>query len=117
MKAYLKEPDEYSSQYGKWGALNKEQRDLIKRLLKEMDNADEAIKHQFFEIERLNNIIKGAREYIHYRLDNGEDMYITQMAELLEILKCSDKVEKENDIEFDVLKALNTDLDDDVKMG
>lgn len=25
--------------------------------------------------------------------------------------------DKENDIEFDVLKALNTDLDDDVKMG
>lgn len=63
---------------------------------------------------RLINIIKEVREYIHWRLDNGQDMYITQMRELLEIL---DKVEKENDIEFDVLKALNTDLDDDVEMG
>ena len=51
MKEYLKEPDEYSSQYGKWGILNREQRDLIKRLLREMDGADEVIKHQYFEIE------------------------------------------------------------------
>ena len=57
MKEYLKEPDEHSSQWGRWGILNKEQRDLIKRLLNEMDNADDVIKHQYFEIERLNNII------------------------------------------------------------
>ena len=57
MKEYLKESDEYSPQYGKWGILNKEQRDLIKRLLKEMDSADVVIKNQFEEIERLNNII------------------------------------------------------------
>ena len=50
MKEYLKEPDEYSCQYGKWAILNIEQRDLIKRLLKEMDSADEVIKHQYFEI-------------------------------------------------------------------
>ena len=36
---------------------------------------------------------------------------------LKHILEILDKVEKENDIEFDVLKALNTDLDDDVVMG
>ena len=53
MREYLKEPDEYSSQYGKWGDLNREQRQMITRLLNEMDNADEVIKHQFFEIERL----------------------------------------------------------------
>lgn len=58
MKEYLKEPDEYSSQYGKWGILNREQRHLIKRLLKEMDSADEVIKHQYFEIERLNKRIE-----------------------------------------------------------
>ncbi len=55
MKEYLKEPDEYSSHYGKWGILNKEQRDLIKRLLNEMDNADDVIRQQFFEIENLND--------------------------------------------------------------
>lgn len=58
MKEYLKEPDEYSSQYGKWAILNREQRDLIKRLLREMDGADEVIKHQYFEIERLKELSK-----------------------------------------------------------
>lgn len=62
MKEYLKEPNEYSSQYGKWAMLNREQRYLIKRLLREMDSADEVIKHQYFEIERLNNIINKAKE-------------------------------------------------------
>ena len=57
MKEYLKEPDGYSSQYGKWGALNQEQRTLIKRLLNEMDNAETVIRDQFEEIERLNNKI------------------------------------------------------------
>lgn len=61
MKEYLKEPDEHSSQWGKWAILNREQRDLIKRLLREMDSADEVIKNQFEEIERLkgeNNFLK-----------------------------------------------------------
>lgn len=70
------------------------------------------------EIERLNSIIKEAIEYIE-----NEDIDVCTIRyndiqdvkqQLLEIL---DKVEKENDIEFDVLKALNTDLDDDVEMG
>ena len=58
MKEYLKEPDEYYSQYGKWAILNREQKDLIKRLLREMDGADEVIKHQYFEIERLKELSK-----------------------------------------------------------
>ena len=43
------------------------------------------------ETKRLHSIIKEVREYIHWRLDNSQDMYITQMRELLEIL---DKVEE-----------------------
>jgi len=70
MKIYLKEPDEHSSQYGKWGALNREQRTLIKRLLNEMDNADIVIKNQFEEIERLNNIINGMEKFFQYAYDN-----------------------------------------------
>ena len=66
MKEYLKEPNEYSSQYGKWAILNREQRDLIKRLLREMDSADEVIKHQYFEIERLNNIINEINSIVEY---------------------------------------------------
>jgi len=40
---------------------------------------------------RLNNIINEAIEYIHWRLDNRQDMYITQMTELLEILDKENK--------------------------
>ena len=43
------------------------------------------------QLQQKGNIIKEVREYIHWRLDNGQDMYITQMKELLEIL---DKVEE-----------------------
>ena len=53
MREYLKEPNEYSSQYGKWGILNVEQRQLIKRLLDEMDNADVVIKNQYEEKQQL----------------------------------------------------------------
>ena len=73
MKEYLKEPDEYSSQWGKWGILNKEQRDLIKRLLKEMDGADEVIKNQFFEIERLKRQIKIKDEWCDRIWEIGTD--------------------------------------------
>ena len=38
------------------------------------------------EIERLNNIIKEVREYVHWRYDEHQDMYKYQMEELLEIL-------------------------------
>ena len=43
MREYLKEPNEICNHYGKWGILNKEQRDLITRLLNEMDGADNYI--------------------------------------------------------------------------
>lgn len=57
--------------YGEWGTLRLDQRKNIKRLLDEMDRADEVIKHQFFKIERLQNII------------NIENDYITQLHNLI----------------------------------
>lgn len=61
----------------------------------------------------LENIIKEVREYIKSHTNNCMfELRIEEMEELLEIL------DKENkDIELDILKALNTDLDDDVEMG
>ena len=53
MREYLKEPNDYSSQYGKWGILNIEQRQLITRLLDEMDRADVVIKKQYEEKQHL----------------------------------------------------------------
>ena len=57
---------------GSTGALYFMKKDKIKELEK--------------EIERLNNIIKEVREYIHWRYDEHQDMYKYQMEELLEIL-------------------------------
>lgn len=56
MRKYLKEPNEICNHYGKWGILNKEQRDLITRLLNEMDGADNYIKKIQQENERLKEI-------------------------------------------------------------
>ena len=50
--------------YGEWGSLRLDQRKNIKRLLDEMDRADEVVKHQYFEIERLNNIIDGLEKWL-----------------------------------------------------
>lgn len=53
MKEYLREPNVFSGQYGKWGALNSEQRQMIKRLLEEMDRADIYIRELYEENMRL----------------------------------------------------------------
>ena len=56
-----------------------------------IDNEEAYIINNY--VSGLENIIKEAREYVHWRLDDKQDMYITQMRELLEIL---DKADKEN---------------------
>lgn len=66
------------------------------------------------ENKQLHFIIKEVREYITKQVHRNQQFYEMDIENILEIL---DKVEKGNDIEFDVLKALNTDLDDDVEMG
>ena len=58
MREYLKEPNKYSNQYGKWGALNSEQRQLINRLLNEMDSADVVIKKQYEEKQQLISFLE-----------------------------------------------------------
>jgi hypothetical protein len=75
-----------------------------------LDKHDRAIEILINENKKLHSIIKEAREYIE---NPRHEMSVNTYQGLLEIL---DKVGKENDIEFDVLKALNTDLDDDVEI-
>lgn len=55
MKEYLKEPDIDGSaiDYGKWGSLNREQRQMIRKLLEEMDRADIYIRELYEENMRL----------------------------------------------------------------
>ena len=43
--------------YGEWGALNLEQRKYIKRLLDELDRADNYFKSVYLENQELKNII------------------------------------------------------------
>ena len=64
MREYLKEPNEICNHYGKWGILNKEQRDLITRLLNEMDGADNYIIKLQQENARLKDKIEKAVEHI-----------------------------------------------------
>ena len=75
--------------YGRWGALNPEQRKNIKELCNSWLILDKATNIQTKEIERLNNIIKEVREYIQDRYD-GEVLTHTfdkdNVGELLEIL-------------------------------
>ena len=60
--------------------LNMLSKDLLIELL--LRNLDRIIKSQ----ERISKAI----EYIHWRYDDKEDMYITQMEELLKILQGED---------------------------
>ena len=70
MREYLKEPNEICNHYGKWGILNKEQRDLITRLLNEMDGADNYIIKLQQENARLKDKINMAIKY--YELNQQE---------------------------------------------
>lgn len=64
----------------------KEKDKEIERLNTDKEQLNSLVNSCQEEIRRLHSIIKEVREYIHWRLDNGQDMYITQMKELLEIL-------------------------------
>ena len=84
MREYLKKPNEICNHYGKWGILNKEQRDLITRLLNEMDGADNYIKKMQQENERLKDKINDIKkilksnhdvEYIYCALSQYLDLF------------------------------------------
>lgn len=83
--------------YGEWGALKLEQRIYIKRLLDELDSADNYIKNVYLENQKYKEVIDKAIEYInenltissildgkkYYTINNYSFDYI----ELLDILK------------------------------
>ncbi len=60
----IKCPQFGNKKYGKWGALNLEQRKYIKRLLNELDSADNIIKKLYLENQKQKEIIDEAIEYI-----------------------------------------------------
>lgn len=55
--------------YGEWGALNLEQRRLIKRLLDELDNSDDYVKKIYLENIKQKEVIDKLSEII-YEINN-----------------------------------------------
>ena len=51
------------SAYGEWGALNPEQRRMIRRLLDELDRADAAYKELYLRNHNAIEMIKGTQIY------------------------------------------------------
>ena len=86
MREYLKEPNEICNHYGKWGILNKEQRDFITRLLNEMDGADNYIKKLQQENARLKDKIEKSIDKLEY-YNSGEALWYVPIQEIIDILK------------------------------
>ena len=62
-------PQFNNTRYGEWGALNLEQRRYIKRLLDELDHADNYIKKLYLENQKQKEIIEDCKEDISNLLD------------------------------------------------
>ena len=91
MREYLKEPNEICNHYGKWGILNKEQRDLITRLLNEMDRADNYIIKLHQENERLKDKLNKINDFLLnepiFEYDNIPSNIENEIIQLKDILK------------------------------
>ena len=57
-------PQLNNTRYGEWGALTLEQRKYIKRLLDELDSADNCVKRLYFENKKQKEVIDDYKEDI-----------------------------------------------------
>lgn len=79
--------------YGEWGALKLEQRIYIKRLLDELDSADNYIKNVYLENQKYKEVLDKLKECIKNFLCTEEYINVNGIAiadnyaEVLEILK------------------------------
>lgn len=62
-------PQLNNTRYGEWGALNLEQRKYIKRLLDELDSADNYLKKVYLENKQLKDNWNKLKEYIEKDYD------------------------------------------------
>ena len=58
-----------NTRYGEWGALTLEQRKYIKRLLDELDSADNCVKRLYFENKKQKEVIDDYKEDISNLFD------------------------------------------------
>lgn len=94
MREYLKEPSINGSAigYGKWCALNHEQRTLIRRLLDEMDKADDFNKSLHLKNQKYKEVIDKALKINEKIIDMREqgfsyEQYKPYLLEQRKILK------------------------------
>ena len=86
----------------------------IEELYNKIDGLNSIIDLQTLEISQLKNKINEAIEYNEHLIRDAK--YHLNLGHLKKMKKIL-LGDKEKDIEFDVLKALNTDLPDDIEMG
>ena len=94
IRKYIECPEFGNSSYGAWGSLRIDQRRNIKRLLDELDGADDYIKKLYKENQQLKeqlqqkeDIINKAKEYIinnslyeeEYDYDYEENIYLSEI--------------------------------------
>lgn len=85
-------PQFNNTRYGEWGALTLEQRRYIKRLLDELDSADNYIKNVYLENQKYKEVIDKAIEYVKKaNYGNIYEIKGSKWYELLEILKGGEK--------------------------
>lgn len=87
-------PQVNNTRYGEWGASTLEQRKYIKRLLDELDSADNYIKKLYFEnrkrkevIDKAMNLIKQYGKYDGEKCTQGFQMWSADFNKILDILK------------------------------
>ena len=76
--------------YGEWGALNLEQRKYIKRLLDELDRADNYIKSVYLENEQLKDNWNKLKEIME---EETREYWNTNILEIMQKIEGSDSNE------------------------
>lgn len=88
-----------NERYGEWGALNLEKRILIKRLLDELDRADNYVKNLYLENQELKK-----------KYENAVADYETTMVERNELKKQLETYEIEGYKQEDELNKMSFDI-------
>ena len=87
-------PQFNNTRYGEWGALNLEQRRYIKRLLDELEHADNYIKKLYFENQKQKEVIDKIKDLLTIKKLRclNENDYILNVLDLDDILDIVEEV-------------------------
>lgn len=72
MRKAIECPQFGNEAYGEWGILNLEQRKYIKRLLDELDSADNCVKRLYLKNRKQKEVIDKSIDFI----ENGDLLYL-----------------------------------------